>query len=202
MADASAHLTRRALLIAPAVGLVSPAHAQDVVGAVTEVRGEAAAELRRERRALAAAAPIFLGDLVTTSAGARAGLRLGRATVLRLGERVRVTVDRFLADAGGTLTLGSGALLLDRPPGGSSGGVEIRTTFGLIAVRGTRVFVGPSAGVFAVFVARGRVSVTGGGTTVELEAGQGVDVPTPGGPPAMPRRWAEARVRRALAQVR
>ena len=55
----------------------------------------------------------------------------------------------------------------------------LRSLFGLIAIRGTRVFAGPSNGVFGVFVDRGSVDVTAAGKTVTLAAGSGPTSPTP-----------------------
>ncbi|MDP3257728.1 FecR domain-containing protein, partial [Bosea sp. (in: a-proteobacteria)] len=116
-------------------------------GLVTDLRGDAMAELRETRRKLATDGPVFVGDRVETGEDARAGFRLGRATELRLGEKARITIDRFIVDAGGTITLGAGALLVDKAPGSEAGRIRIRSSYGLIAVRGTRFFAGPSNGV-------------------------------------------------------
>jgi site-specific recombinase XerC len=105
-------------------------------GLVTDLRGDAMAQLRETRRRLATDGPVFVGDRVETGDEARAGFRLGRATELRLGERARITIDRFIIDAGGTITLGAGALLVDKPPGSEAGRIRIRSSYGLIAVRG------------------------------------------------------------------
>ena len=51
--------------------------------------------------------------------------------------------------------------------------VKIRSSYGLIAVRGTKFFAGPSNGVFGVFVDHGTVTVSGGGSEVVLQAGRG-----------------------------
>ena len=191
----------------PAMGLPTAALAQTAAGGpapaglVTDVSGEAVAELRDARRALSADGPVFVGDRVETGDGARAGFRLGRATDLRLGEKARITIDRFIVDAGGTITLGAGALLVDKAPGSEAGRIRVRSSYGLIAVRGTRFFAGPSDGVFGVFVVRGEVSVRAAGREVVLVAGQGTDIARRGAPPTPARAWGEARIRAALAQV-
>ncbi|HEY5796464.1 MAG TPA: FecR family protein [Bosea sp. (in: a-proteobacteria)] len=179
---------------APAVG---PAPA----GLVTDLRGDAIAELRDARRRLQADGPVFVGDRVETGDGARAGFRLGRATELRLGEKARITIDRFIVDAGGTITLGAGALLVDKAPGSEAGRIRVRSSYGLIAVRGTRFFAGPSNGVFSVFVIRGQVAVRASGREVVLAAGEGTDIARRGAGPTSARIWGEARIRAALAQV-
>ena len=178
-----------------------PAMAEDRVGLVSALQGSVSAQLGPARRDLAATDPVFVGDRVATGADARANIRLGTQTTLKLGEKARITIDRFITAAGGTITLGTGALLLDREPAAGNGAIEIRSAYGLIAVRGTQVFAGPSNGVFGVFVARGRVSVSAAGREVTLLAGEGADIARPGSPPGPARRWGEARIAAALAQV-
>ncbi|MFC5508048.1 MULTISPECIES: FecR family protein [Hyphomicrobiales] len=170
-------------------------------GLVTDLRGDAMAQLRETRRRLATDGPVFVGDRVETGEGARAGFRLGRATDLRLGENTRITIDRFIVDAGGTISLGAGALLVDKAPGSEAGRIRIRSSYGLIAVRGTRFFAGPSNGVFGVFVERGEVAVRAAGREVVLTAGEGTDIARRGAAPTPARRWGEARIAAALAQI-
>jgi hypothetical protein len=186
----------------PAAALAQePAAGSAPAGLVTDVRGDAVAELKDARRRLQADGPVFVGDRVETGDGARAGFRLGRATELRLGEKARITIDRFIVDAGGTVTLGAGALLVDKAPGSEAGRIRVRSSYGLIAVRGTRFFAGPSNGVFGVFVLRGEVSVLAAGREVLLAAGEGTDIARPGAPPTPARGWGDTRIRAAMAQV-
>lgn len=206
MSDISDRLVgRRNLLFGAAVlvagGLVLPADAaEDPAGVVTAVTGEATALLRAKVRALSPNGPVFVGDRLSTGSEARAAIKLGSDTSLRLGERAKLTIDRFLATAGGVITLGAGAALLDREPGAGKEPMRIRSPYGQIAVRGTQVFAGPSNRVFGVFVVRGSVAVRAAGKEVILEAGEGTDIVRRGAPPTLPRRWNEARVRAALEQ--
>ena len=177
-----------------------PASAAERVGSVEDVKGEAFAELDAARRTLDPAAPVFLGDEVATGIASRLGMRLGGDTIVRLGEQARLKIDRFLVDAGGDMTLRSGPLLFDRPPGRAPAAV-IRSPFALIAVRGTRFFAGPSNGRFSVFVARGSVAVISAGQQVILREGEGTDFVSPGPPPAPVNRWGSERIRAALASV-
>lgn len=188
-------------MLAMLAGMSPPAMAEDRAGLVSALQGSVSAQLGPARRDLAATDPVFVGDRVATSADARANIRLGTQTTLKLGEKARITIDRFITAAGGTITLGTGSLLLDREPAAGNGAIEIRSAYGLIAVRGTQVFAGPSNGVFGVFVARGRVSVSAAGREVTLLAGEGSDIPRPGSPPGPARRWGQARIAAALAQV-
>jgi ferric-dicitrate binding protein FerR (iron transport regulator) len=168
-------------------------------GAVEFVKGEAFAEASAARRALDRNAPVFLGDQCATGAESRLGMQLGGSTRLRLGEKARITIDRYLVNAGGELTLQSGPMLFDRAAGAAP--IQIRSPFGLIAVRGTRFFAGPSRAAFGVFVERGSVTVTSRFASVTLQAGEGTDIRHPGDAPSPPARWAAPRIREALASV-
>jgi hypothetical protein len=192
-----------ALLAAPAAmrfSAAATAAASLAAGYVDEVRGQVTAELEAFRRVLEPRDTIFLGDDVASGDRSRAALRLGRDTSLRLGANARVRIDRFIVDAGGVLTLGTGPLLLDKAPA-SAGALQIRGSFGLITVRGTRVFVGPSNGVIGVFVVYGQIDVAAGGRSIVLKTGEGTDIAAPGAPPTPPVRWGEPRIRTALASV-
>lgn len=192
-------LLRHGALALSFILALRPARAVERVGSVEDVTGEAFAELESVRRMLNRAAPVFLSEEVVTGVASRLGMRLGRDTTVRLGEQARLKIDRFLVDAGGEMTLRSGPLLFDGQP--RRGGVQIRSPFALIAVRGTRFFAGPSNGRFGVFVVRGSVAVTSAGQQVILRGGEGTDIASPGTPPTPVKRWAPERIRAALASV-
>lgn len=177
------------------------AESAERVGSVEDLKGQAFAEQNSVRRDLERAAALFVLDHVGTGIGSRLTMRLGTDTTVKLGERARVTIDRYLAKAGGEIVLETGPMLLELPPRNAPAPVQIRSGFGLIAVRGTRVFAGPSNNVFGVFVARGRVTVSAAGRRVTLGAGEGTDISQPGAAPTMPARWREPRIRAALASV-
>lgn len=186
-----------AILMAPSAQAENPQRA----GAVESVKGECFAEASGQRRKLAQEAPVFISDQVGTEIDSRLVIQLGQNTRVRLGERARVTIDRYLVDAGGELTLNSGPMFFDRPSGGRPLRLRIRSAFGLIAVRGTRFFAGPSAGVFGVFVEHGVVAVTANKKTVTVREGQGTNIAHPGDAPTPPKTWGEQRIRDAIASV-
>jgi ferric-dicitrate binding protein FerR (iron transport regulator) len=192
-------LLRHGALAVPLILALRPARAVEQVGSVQDVTGEAFGELESGRRTLDRAAPVFLSEEVMTGAASRLAMRLGRDTTVRLGEQARLKIDRFLVNAGGEMTLRSGPLLYDGQP--RRAGVQIRSPFALIAVRGTRFFAGPSNDRFGVFVARGSVAVTSAGQQVILHQGDGTDIIAPGTPPTPVKRWAPERIRAALASV-
>lgn len=192
---------RRLLMLAPGLLLPVPVQAQDFIGEAARVRGTVVARQIAEMRNLSAGAGLMLKDSVETETESFATLELAGRTTVHLGSRARLLIDRFVADAGGVLELGEGALLLDRAEDLPKLDISIRSAFGRIAVRGTRFFAGPSRDVFGVFVARGAVDVEAAGVQRRLEAGQGVDIPEPGAPPGEVRNWGQARIDEALASV-
>jgi hypothetical protein len=199
-------INRRVFLraaLGAAILIPHAARARDAerVGSVEDVRGQAFAVDQTERRTLDRAAPLFIHDLVGTGSDSRLTLHLGKDTTLRLGEQARLTLDRLLVNAGGEITLQSGPILFNRPAGSTPARMRIQTSFGLIAVRGTRFFAGQSAGVFGVFVERGSVAVSAAGAQVLVRAGQGTNIASPGDAPTPAAPWKPERVRAAFESV-
>lgn len=177
------------------------ARAAEPVGVVESARGECYALTATLRRALAPVVQVFIDDTVATGAQSALGLRLGNATQLRLGSESRLRIDRFLVNVGGVLVLERGALLYDHDAASGASPVTVRSPFGLVAVRGTRFFAGPSNGVFGVFVERGAVTVVGVQTAVLVESGFGADIAVPGAEPTLPAPWGASRIANAMASV-
>jgi hypothetical protein len=196
-------ISRRALLRGlVGTGLAAPgAAAAEPAGAVETSRGECYALTAAARRALAPAAAIFIGDAVGTGAQSALSMRLGAATQVKLGPEARLRVDRFVANAGGVLILERGGMIYDHDPASHPSDVAVRGPFGLLAVRGTRFFAGPSNDVFGVFVERGAVTVVGRNTSVVVNSGFGTDIARPGAEPEPPHVWGAARIASAMASV-
>jgi hypothetical protein len=169
-------------------------------GEVETSRGVCFARTVSSQRPLTPDAAVFIGDSVGTGVDSSLGLLLGTATKVRLGAETQLRIDKFIVNAGGVLNLDRGAILYDHDPKDGSDASAVRSPFGLIAVRGTRFFAGPSAGVFGVFVERGAVMVVGVNTAVNLGPGQGTNVVSPGAEPSPPAVWGPARVAAAMAQ--
>ena len=195
-------IERRALLGGLAAVIAAPrAYAADRAGEVETSKGECYAQTEAARRALAPAADVFVGDSVGTGAQSALGMHLGAATEVRLGQEARLRIDRFLVNAGGTLVLERGGMLFDHEAKAGSEELSVRSPFGLIAVRGTRFFAGPSNGVFGVFVERGAVTVVGVRIAVLLVSGQGTNIAQPSAEPTSPVQWGAARIKSAMASV-
>jgi hypothetical protein len=179
----------------------APARAGDPAGRVEEIKGEAFADASNQHRALEKASSLFVGDRVATGASSRLTMLLGQDTTIKLGEKAQLVIDQFLSTTGGEISLQSGPLLFDRPSGSKPAAVKIRSSYGLIAVRGTKFFAGPSNGVFGVFVDHGTVAVSGGGSEVVLQAGQGTNLDSPGSKPSAAAAWGPERIRAAFAST-
>ncbi|WP_115421073.1 FecR family protein [Ensifer sp. M14] len=189
------------LLLAAMGGSVVPALASPAIGKTTEIRGDVRRRQAEKEDALAVGAQLFDNDHVRTQAESFATLVLGADTRVLLGAETDLLVDRFIAGQGGTLELGTGRMVFDRPEGLPKVDVAVRTAFGMIGVRGTRFFCGPSKVAFAVFVEHGSVAVAAGGVTQIVAAGQGVEFKQRGDAPSDPVNWGQARIREAYASV-
>jgi hypothetical protein len=197
----SSELERRGLVAGLLAGVAGVhARAAEPVGKVESLRGECYAQHAAERRVLGPAAAVFVGDAVGTGVQSALAMRLGVTTEVKLGAETRLLIDRFLINAGGVLVLERGAMLHDHDGNGSDD-ITVRSPFGLIAVRGTRFFAGPSNGEFGVFVERGAVTVVGVRTAVTLISGLGTTIARPGAEPSLPIVWSAARIASAMASV-
>ena len=194
---------RRALMLAAAVTLAGRSlRAEEArAGTIEALRGQAFAEGPKPRRALTPTAEVFIGDLVETATNSALTMHLGKTTFVKLGALAKFRIDNFVVDAGGTLDLEQGPMLIEHNGSGKSEDLKVRSPFGLIAVRGTMFFAGPSNDVFGVFVATGLVAVAGGGRTVILRPGLGTNIANPGDAPSEPRRWSPGRIKAALRSV-
>jgi hypothetical protein len=178
----------RARAVAPRAGEVETTH------------GECFARSGAARRTLQPNADVFVGDSVGTGVESSLELLLGEATTVHLGPEAQLRIDRFLIKAGGVLTLDKGAILYDHDLNAGANSMAVRSPFGLIAVRGTRFFAGPSNGVFGVFVERGEVVVVGVSTAVTVTTGLGSNIAAPGAEPTLPTVWAPRRITAAMKQ--
>lgn len=188
------------VLSAALAGLAGYAFAQDPAGTILQARGTVRAQTDDDTRDLSDGNAVFLSDLVTTAEASRADMRLGRDILIQIGADTRIAIADFGAALGAVLRLDQGAVLIDKAPDSAALPLTVQSSYGQVAVRGTRFFVGPSRNAFAVFVDRGVVEVSGGGASVMLEAGQGTSIATVGDVPLPPSVWSPERAAEALAQ--
>ena len=178
-----------------------PTRAGTVIGTASDIRGAVQRKRQQSSEGLATGTEIMEKDLVATGADGFADLLLEGDTRILLGNQSELLLDSFIANQGGTLELGMGQMVFDRPEGLPKVELALRTTFGMIGVRGTKFFCGPSRGVFGVFVEHGQVAVEGGGVTELVGPGEGVEIAKPGDAPNKPVLWKEPRIVEAYASV-
>jgi ferric-dicitrate binding protein FerR (iron transport regulator) len=191
--------TRRSLIAGAGTACAipfAPAFAAQAVGAVTQLVGQAFAD----RRTLDANGPVYLEEMVRTEVGSRLSMKLGATTTLKLGPDTRVRIDRFLVDAGGELTLERGSMLFDGKDGGFPKGLNVKSPYAVIAVRGTSFFAGELDTPLEVFVYRGAVAVTSGRRVMQLLQGDGVSLGQRGAGAPNVRVWGKPKIDRANAQ--
>lgn len=220
----SGSLSRRAFVGGIAggvlIGVVGPAAGDGVLGKVLSIDGELTRNTPAHIEALSVGASLMESDLLATSRESFARLKLGADTDILLGPETQLLIDRYLVGQGGELQLMSGQMLFDRPEGLPKIDLSVKTTFGMIGVRGTKFFAGPLKGIFSVYVEHGRVDVSNAGVSRRVTAGEGLDIPPAKdgfrslgdnardaaaiarlAVPSLPSRWAQARVKDAYASV-
>ncbi|MCB1390632.1 MAG: FecR domain-containing protein [Rhodobacteraceae bacterium] len=191
-------LSRRTLLLtAAALPLARPVRADARLGEVIDVTGSGTLVRAGATLPLAPGLALMEGDMASTGEDGLALLFLNEETRINLGLSSSIELASYLSEVGGTINVG-GALVFERP--GTRPPVDLRfvTAFGEIGVRGTRFFVGPSRGDYAVFVDRGRVEVSNAGETRVLAAGEGCSL-YEGAAPGPVSAWGEARIAEAFA---
>ena len=170
------------------------------IGTVVAINGPGQVGQPDRLAQMLAGMPLFDGDLAVTGSEGRAHLGLGASTEIHLGPVSELRIDRFIAEIGGAIYL-NGAIVFDRDDTAPPIDLQFQTDFGRIAVRGTRFFAGPSENAFAVFVERGRVTVTAGGVVKALQAGQGVNLRGNDVAPGAVGTWGQARIDTAFSWV-
>jgi hypothetical protein len=195
-------LTRRQTVLAAGLLPLCPwplRAGTEAIGETIAVTGSATLHHAGQVAALAPGMALAEGDRAATGAEGLAELMLYTQTRLNLGPGSDLVLEKYLADVGGTIQLG-GALVFDRDAAAAKVDLTVQTAFGAIGVRGTRFFVGPSKGEYAVFCQRGAVEVTNAGVTRRLGPGDGVNLRAEAAPDEVA-QWGEARIAAAFASV-
>ena len=132
--------------------------------------GDAAAEAREVGQL------IRVGDIMETDARSRAAVAFPDGLSLRLDHHTRLTVN-----ATDRITLVSGAVYIDAPPGvGSANALTVDTTAGSVEHVGTQYEVRTQADAMVVSVREGRVRITNESISNTGEAGQVLRLTTSG----------------------
>ena len=186
-----------------------PSAAQDAIGTISRIQGEASATRGGATRALGVNATVFSNESVSTGEAARLEVTFRDQTRLTLGERARLTLDRYVFDpAAGSGTIKFGLVGAFRFVSGqlsklASAEVNVTTPVAVVGIRGTEFWGGPiDDQALGVFLIEGAVSVSNAAGEQILSApGQGTNIAAPGAAPGPVTVWAPDKVNRAIATV-
>jgi hypothetical protein len=206
--------TGRHRLMVIAVTLLSffagaQASAQDAIGAVSRIQGEASGTRGAATRALGLNTSVFLHEVVSTDEAARLEVTFTDNTRLTLGEKAKLTLDTYVFNpTAGSGTIKFGVVGAFRFISGqvsklASTGVSVTTPVATVGIRGTEFWAGPiDDQALGVFLIEGAVSVSNAAGEQTLnQPGQGTNIPTPGAAPGPVTFWPPDKVNRAIAAV-
>jgi ferric-dicitrate binding protein FerR (iron transport regulator) len=196
------------LALVAALGSPSPAAAQETAPChVTRQVGTATLLHGATETPLSIGAPVAAGDRIVTLAGGRLEITCDDGSTIIVGEGTNVSLAIFQGAGDGSrysrlLRLLSGILRLHAAPNDQRDRFDVMTETAITSVRSTQWIVDAAPGKTAVFVAEGRVAVsgTGGRGTVLLGPGFGTDVAA-GVAPTAPKAWGKARIDQVMART-
>ena len=184
--------------------------AQDAIGTVSRIQGEASGTHGGATRALTLNVPVMLKETVTTGTAARLEVTFKDNTRLTLGENAKLTLDRYVfnpAAGRGTIrfrVVGALRFLSGQVSKLVRSDVSVTTPIAAIVIRGTEFWGGPiDDQALGVFLIEGAVSVSNAaGERILSQPGQGTNIATPGAAPGPVTFWPPDKVNRAIATVR
>jgi hypothetical protein len=186
------------------------AAAQDAIGRVSRIQGDASGMRGTATQQLGTNVAIYPNEVVSTGDGTRLEITFKDNTQLTLGENVKLTLDTYIYDrsAGvGTINFeatGGFRFVSGRLAKLAKSDVSVTTPIAHIGVRGTDFWAGPiDDQALGVFLITGAVTVSNAaGTQILNRSGQGTNIAAPGTAPGPVTVWPADKVNRALASVR
>ena len=183
--------------------------AQEAIGTVSRIQGEASGKHGSATRALAVNASVILNETVTTGAAARLEVTFKDNTRLTLGENAKLTLDRYVfnpAAGRGTIrfrVVGALRFLSGQVSKLARSDVSVTTPVATIGIRGTEFWGGPiDDQVLGVFLIEGAVRVSNAaGARILNRPGQGTNIVRAGAAPGPVTFWPQDKVNRAIATV-
>ena len=183
--------------------------AQEAIGAVSRIQGEASGTRGGTTQALGPNASVFPNEVVSTGDGTRLELTFKDKTQLTLSEQTKLTLDTYVfnpAAGVGTIkfeAVGAFKFVSGRLSKLATAAVNVTTPVANIGIRGTEFWAGPiDDQALGVFLTTGTVIVSNAaGTQILSQPGQGTNIAAPGAAPGPVTFWPAAKVSRALATV-
>ena len=183
--------------------------AQDAIGTVSRIQGEASGTRNGATRALAPNSAVFLNETVATGETARLEVTFTDNTRLTLGEKAKLTLDNYVFDSAarrGTIKfglVGAFRFVSGQVSKLASADVSVTTPVAVVGIRGTEFWGGSiDDQALGVFLIEGSVSVSNGaGQQILNLPGQGTNIAAPGAAPGPVTFWPPDKVGRAIATV-
>ncbi|MFZ0352205.1 MAG: FecR family protein [Pseudolabrys sp.] len=183
--------------------------AQEAIGTVSRIQGEASGARGGATRALGLNASVFLNETVSTGAAARLELTFKDNTRLTLGENAKLMLYRYVfnpAAGRGTIrfrVVGALRFLSGQVSKLARSDVSVTTPVAAVGIRGTEFWSGPiDDQALGVFLIEGAVRVSNAaGAQILNRPGQGTNVARAGAAPGPVTFWPQDKVNRALATV-
>ena len=185
------------------------AAAQETIGAVSRIQGEASGTRGGAARPLGLNASVFPHEVLSTGKAARLEITFADNTQVTLGEQAKLTLDSYVfnpAAGRGTIRfalVGALRFISGQVSKLARSAASVTTPVAVIGVRGTEFWSGPIDNqALGVLLIEGAVSVSNAaGEQVLNQPGQGTNIATPGAAPGPVTFWPQDKVNRALAAV-
>jgi len=179
------------------------------VGVVDKVENEAKIVSGDKTAAAIVGTPVHMRDELRTGVEGRLKIIFRDETVLTLGEKASVIIDRYSYDperhVGETIlqaTKGAFRFATGRIKAMKQHKIAVSTPVADIGVRGTEFWGGPIEGQYGVLLLEGEVTVSNQAGSVTLSTpGQGTDVPSPLDAPGAVKPWGADKIAHAVASV-
>jgi hypothetical protein len=183
--------------------------AQDAIGTVSRIQGQANATRSGATRELSLNASVILSEIVSTGAASRLEVTFKDNTRLTLGENAKVTLDTYVVNPSARRgkirfrVIGAFRFLSGQVSKLARSDVSVTTPIATIGVRGTQFWGGPiDDQALGVLLLEGAVRVSNAaGARILNRPGQGTNIVTPGAAPGAITFWPQDKVNRALATV-
>jgi hypothetical protein len=185
------------------------AAAQEMIGTVSRIQGEASGTRGTTTQPLGANASVYPNEVVSTNPGTRLEITFKDNTRLTLGEQVKLSLDAYLYNRPAGLgrikfeVTGAFRFVSGRLSKLAKSDVGVTTPFANIGIRGTDFWAGPIDNqALGVLLVNGLVTVSNAaGAQTLSQPGQGTNIATPGAAPGPVTLWPADKVSRALAAV-
>ncbi len=179
------------------------------VGFVDKVENEAKVVSGDSGATAIIGTPVHMKDELRTGADGRLQVTFRDNTVLTLGEKASVVIDRYVyapdRDVGETVlqaTKGAFRFASGRIKGLKQSNIAVSTPVADIGVRGTEFWGGPMDQKYGVLLLEGEVTVSNQAGSATLSTpGQGTDIPSPLDAPRPVQAWSADKIARAVASV-